>query len=134
MVEAADVPVVILCGGQGTRLRDVTENLPKPLVDIGGQPVLWHVMKLYGSYGFRRFVLCLGYRSWNIKEYFIRYRENLADFTVALGGDGALQYCNDAGMEDWEVTLAETGVATQTGGRLGRVAPYLRDDPVFALT
>src|SRR5947209_20628182 len=103
---AADIPVVILCGGQGTRLRDVTENLPKPLVDIGGQPVLWHVMKHYGAHGFRRFILCLGYRSWNIKEYFIRYRENLADFTVTLGHSGSLKYCDDGGTEDWEVTLA----------------------------
>lgn len=133
-IDPADVPVVILCGGQGTRLRDVTESLPKPLVDIGGQPVLWHVMKLYGSHGFRRFILCLGYRSWNIKEYFIRYRENLADFTVTLGGGGALQYRNDAGLEDWEVTLVETGVPTQTGGRLGRVAGYLEDADVFAVT
>src|SRR4051794_6967353 len=131
---AADIPVVILCGGQGTRLRDVTESLPKPLVDIGGQPVLWHVMKHYSAHGFRRFILCLGYRSWNIKEYFLRYRENLADFTVGIGDGSPVDFRNDAGLEDWEVTLAETGVPTQTGGRLGRVARYLADEPLFALT
>ena len=83
----ADIPVVILCGGMGTRIRDVTDAVPKPLIDVGGRPILWHVMKTYDHFGFRRFVLCLGYRSFDIKQYFLRYRENLADFTLHLKGD-----------------------------------------------
>ena len=69
-VDPADVPVVILCGGEGTRIREASEKLPKPLIGIGTQPILWHIMKLYGAHGFRRFVLCLGYKAWDIKEYF----------------------------------------------------------------
>src|ERR1039458_9113187 len=83
-LSAADVPVVILCGGLGTRLREATERLPKPLADIGDRPILWHIMKLYSHHGFRRFVLALGYKSSEIKSYFLRYRENLADFTLSL--------------------------------------------------
>ena len=79
------IPVMILSGGLGTRLREESERVPKPLVDIGERPILWHIMKLFGHFGFNRFVLCLGYKSWEIKEYFLRYREHLADFTVRLG-------------------------------------------------
>ena len=81
-LEPSELPVVILAGGMGTRLREATESVPKPLVDIGEQPILWHIMKLYGHYGFRRFILCLGYKSWLIKEYFLRYREHVSDFTL----------------------------------------------------
>jgi len=133
VTDPADIPVVILCGGLGTRLREVTERVPKPLVDIGGRPILWHIMKLYGAHGFRRFVLCLGYRSWDIKEYFLRYRENLSDFTVRLAGEHRPMFHNNLGNEDWEITLAETGVHTGTGGRIARVAQYL-DAPTFMLT
>jgi glucose-1-phosphate cytidylyltransferase len=133
VTDPADIPVVILCGGLGTRLREVTERVPKPLVDIGGHPILWHIMKLYGAHGFRRFVLCLGYRSWDIKEYFLRYRENLSDFTVRLAGEHTPLFHNNLGNEDWEITLAETGVHTGTGGRIARVAQYI-DRPTFMLT
>ena len=102
------MPVVILAGGLGTRLREATERLPKPLVPIGEQPILWHIMKLYGHHGARRFVLCLGYKSWNIKEYFLRYREQLSDVTVKLGGEHTAVFNNQPADEDWEVTLAET--------------------------
>jgi glucose-1-phosphate cytidylyltransferase len=132
-LERAEIPVVILCGGMGTRLREATESVPKPLVDIGGRPILWHIMKLYAHYGFRRFVLCLGYRSWNIKEYFLRYRENLADFTVRLADDHQPQYHNNLGDEDWEVTCVETGLLTGTGGRIGRIEAYI-DTDTFMLT
>lgn len=130
---AADVPVVILCGGLGTRIREASERLPKPLVDIGGKPILWHVMKTYGAHGFRRFVLALGYRSEDVKSYFLRFRENQADFTVALKGDSSPVFHNDAGGEDWEVTCVETGLTTGTGGRISRVREYL-DTDTFALT
>lgn len=129
----SDIPVVILCGGLGTRLREATENIPKPLVDIGGKPILWHIMKIYGHHGFRRFVLCLGYRSWDIKEYFLRYRENLSDFTIALKDGHEPVFHNDAGDEDWEVTCVETGLLTGTGGRIGRIERYV-DTDTFMLT
>ena len=80
-----DVPVMILCGGMGTRLREASEKLPKPLVDIGGKPILWHIMKLYGSHGYRRFVLCLGYKSELIKRYFLDYQAEVSDFTLHMG-------------------------------------------------
>jgi glucose-1-phosphate cytidylyltransferase len=129
----ADIPVVILCGGMGTRLREVTESVPKPLVDIGEKPILWHIMKLYHHYGFRRFVLCLGYKSWEIKEYFLRYREHRSDFTIRLRGEHELEYHNQLGDEDWEITCAETGLLTGTGGRLYRVQHYI-DTPTFMFT
>jgi glucose-1-phosphate cytidylyltransferase len=129
----AEIPVVILCGGMGTRIRDVTDAIPKPLIDIGGRPILWHIMKTYDHFGFRRFVLCLGYRSFDIKEYFLRYRENLADFTVHLKGNHDAVFRNDVGNEDWEVTCVETGLLTATGGRIGRVRKYV-DTSTFMLT
>jgi len=127
------IPVVILCGGLGTRLREATERLPKPLVDIGGRPILWHIMKLYAAHGFRRFVLPLGYRGWDIKEYFLRYRENLADFTVELRDRAGVTYHNDLGLEDWEVTLVETGLLSGTGSRISRVRRFV-DTQTFAVT
>jgi glucose-1-phosphate cytidylyltransferase len=130
---AADIPVVILCGGLGTRIREASESLPKPLVDIGGKPILWHIMKIYGAHGFRRFVLCLGYKSWQIKDYFLRYRENLSDFTVCLRDDHAPAFHNDVGDEDWEITCVETGLLTGTGGRIGRVQQFV-DSDTFMLT
>ena len=83
------IPVVILCGGMGTRLREETEYRPKPMVEIGEQPILWHIMKIYGAYGARRFVLCLGYKGWEIKQYFLRYHEMHRDFTLAMDGGRA---------------------------------------------
>ncbi len=127
------MPVVILAGGLGTRLREETQRVPKPLVEIGEQPILWHIMKLYGHYGFRRFILCLGYKSWLIKEYFLRYREQLADFTVSLADHSHPRFHNELGLEDWEVTCAETGLLTATGARLWRVRHYI-DTPTFMLT
>ena len=107
--QIAGMPVVILCGGQGTRLREHTDNVPKPMVEIGDQPILWHIMKLYGMRGFRRFILCLGYKSWVIKEYFLRYHERRRDFTVSMKGDPpAVRFHNHMGEEDWQVTCAET--------------------------
>jgi glucose-1-phosphate cytidylyltransferase len=130
-VQPQDVPVVILCGGMGTRLREASEKLPKPLVDIGGKPILWHIMKLYSAHGFRRFVLCLGYKGSQIKEYFLDYRDLLADFTLDME-TGEREYHNEA-HEDWEITFAETGLLTGTGGRIKRAAKYI-DAPTFMLT
>ncbi len=128
-----DVPVVILAGGLGTRLREETERVPKPLVPIGEKPILWHIMKLYGHYGTRRFVLCLGYKSWLIKQYFLRYREQLSDVTVQMNGEHRCVFHNTPADEDWEVTMAETGLLTGTGGRLQRVRQYV-DADTFMLT
>jgi glucose-1-phosphate cytidylyltransferase len=130
----AAMPVVILCGGQGMRLREHTENLPKPMVEIGEAPILWHIMKLYGARGFRRFVLCLGYKAWAIKQYFLRYHEMRRDFTVSMRGDPPeVQFHNQAGEEDWQVTCAETGVDSGTGGRLKLAERYV-DTDTFCFT
>ncbi len=129
----ARLPVVILCGGQGTRLREETEYRPKPMVEVGPYPILWHIMKIYSRYGLRRFVLCLGYKSWEIKRYFLNYNEMLRDLTVTLGDARGVRYHNELGREDWEVTLVETGQDTGTGGRLRRVRDYV-DTETFCFT
>ena len=125
---------VILCGGLGTRLREETEFRPKPLVDIGGRPILWHIMKLYAHYGFREFILCLGYRGNMIKEYFLNYEAMNNDFTICLGRKAHIQYNGDHEEQDFWVTLAETGAESMTGGRLKRVHKYLENEDRFMLT
>ncbi len=129
----ANTPVVILCGGMGTRLREASEKLPKPLVDIGGKPILWHIMKIYSHYGFRRFVLALGYKSDLVKRYFLDYREHAADFTLRLAKDAPPQFHGTEVIEDWEITFVETGLTTATSARVARVAEYL-DQEQFMLT
>jgi glucose-1-phosphate cytidylyltransferase len=126
--------VVILCGGLGTRLREETEFRPKPLVDVGGRPILWHIMKLYAHYGFRDFILCLGYRGNMIKEYFLNYEAMNNDFTIRLGRKAQIQYNGDHEEQDFWVTLAETGAESMTGGRLKRVQKYLAGEERFMLT
>jgi glucose-1-phosphate cytidylyltransferase len=123
-----EIPVVILAGGMGTRLREETEKLPKPLVPIGEKPILWHIMKIYGHYGFRHFILCLGYKSWLIKEFFLRYREQVSDFTLPLNSDHQPLFHDSNADENWEVTCAETGLTTATGARLWRVRDYITTD------
>ncbi len=132
-IQAADIPVVILCGGQGTRIREASEKLPKPLIDIGGRPILWHIMKMYGAHGFRKFVLCTGYKSWDIKEYFLRYRENVSDFTLSLQNGESPRFHDEGENEDWDVSIIDTGMETGTGGRLARVA-HLLDQPYFMVS
>ncbi len=129
----ADIPVVILCGGMGTRLREASEKLPKPLVDVGGKPILWHVMKTYSHFGFRRFVLCLGYKGDQIRRYFLDYREHSSDFTLELAAGHPPRWHGKAMAEDWEVTFVETGLQTGTGGRIRRVASHL-DRDIFLMT
>lgn len=126
--------VVILCGGQGTRMREETEYRPKPLVEIGGRPVLWHIMKIYAHHGFREFVLCLGYRGNMIKEYFLNYEAMTNDFTVCLGRRHEVNYHQEHPEQDFLVTLADTGANTMTGGRVRRAARYLADDELFMAT
>jgi glucose-1-phosphate cytidylyltransferase len=125
--------VVILCGGQGTRLREVSGDLPKPMVPVGGRPVLWHILKGFAHHGHKRFVLCLGYQGWQIKRYFLDYHLAAADFSLDLADPGQVEFHSPAPPEDWCVTLAETGEHAMTGARLRRVAKYLDGDD-FLLT
>ena len=125
--------VVILCGGLGTRLREETEYRPKPMVPVGGRPILWHIMKLYAQHGHKDFILCLGYKGEVIKEFFRNYHWNLSDVTLSLGKHPQIQYHNQHDEEDWNVTMIDTGQKTMTGGRLKRVLPYIQDD-TFLMT
>jgi glucose-1-phosphate cytidylyltransferase len=125
--------VVVLCGGLGTRLREETEFRPKPLVEIGGRPVLWHIMKMYAHAGFRDFVLCLGYRGNMIKEYFLNYEAMNNDFTICLGRKSHIEFEEVHNEQDFRVTLANTGLATMTGGRLHRAQKYV-DGDTFMMT
>ena len=123
--------VVILAGGLGTRLGEITSVKPKPMVEIGGRPVLWHVMKTYARYGFTEFVIALGYKSEIIKDYFINYRYHSHSLKVSLF-DGGIEVI-DGDCEDWTVHLLDTGKDTMTGGRIKRAAEYIGDEP-FMLT
>jgi glucose-1-phosphate cytidylyltransferase len=124
--------VVILCGGQGTRLREETEVRPKPMVEIGGRPILWHIMKLYAHYGLKDFVLCLGYKGYIIKDFFLNYEARMKDFTVRLGATPSVRFHNGHAEEGWSVTLAETGESAMTGARVRRTRRYF--DGPFCLT
>lgn len=123
--------VVILAGGQGTRLAEETDLRPKPMVEIGGRPILWHIMKHYARHGFTEFVVALGYRGEDIKRFFIDYVSLNGDMTVRTGTRGVERLHSEA--DDWTVHLVDTGLDTNTGGRVGRLAPWLRDGP-FMLT
>jgi glucose-1-phosphate cytidylyltransferase len=125
---------VILCGGQGTRIRDANELLPKPMLPIGGKPIVWHIMKMYARHGVKEFVLCLGYKGWLIKEFFLNYKAMTTDLTVTLGQHGAVELIGRTDEEDWRVTLAETGEETMTGGRVAAVRKYVEGDEPFLLT
>jgi glucose-1-phosphate cytidylyltransferase len=125
------VKVVILAGGQGTRLAEETETRPKPMVDIGGRPILWHIMKHYAQYGFTEFVIALGYRADDVKRFFVDYISLNGDMTVELG-DRAVQR-HEPERDAWTVHLVDTGLDTNTGGRVGRLRAWLGDEP-FLLT
>jgi len=128
-----NIPVVILCGGLGTRLREETEFKPKPMVEIGGKPVLWHIMKTYAYYGFRRFILCLGYKGDVIKDYFLNYEAMSNDFTIHLGSMNNLTYQSNHTEQDFDVTLVDTGLKTMTGGRVKRIERFI-DSDTFMVT
>ncbi len=112
---------VILCGGKGTRLREETEYRPKPMVPIGNRPILWHIMKTYAAHGIKDFVLCLGYKGEMIKDYFRNYLWMTSDITLGLGRKPAVKFHSRHDEEDWNVTLADTGEDTMTGGRISRI-------------
>ena len=117
---------VILAGGFGTRISEETSLKPKPMVEVGGRPILWHVMKIYSAHGIRDFVVCLGYRGYVIKEYFANYFLHSSDVTIDMR-DNSMQVHQSRG-EPWRISLVETGLETMTGSRLKRVAAYLEDD------
>lgn len=125
--------VVILCGGLGTRIRDVADDIPKPMIPIGGRPILWHIMKEYAHHGFNEFILCLGYKSWVIKRYFIDYYLQGADFSVRLDRPADVTIHSPSRQEDWRVTLVETGEEAMTGCRVKRIEKYITGD-TFQLT
>jgi glucose-1-phosphate cytidylyltransferase len=127
-----DYPVVILCGGRGTRFREQTETKPKPMIEVCGRPILWHIMSFYAGHGFREFVLCLGYQASVIKRYFLDYASIHSDFTVDLSEGGQVEL-HDAPMVDWKVTCVDTGLEAMTGARLKRVQRYIHTD-TFLLT
>jgi len=126
------VKAVILAGGRGSRLSEETSVKPKPMVDIGPRPILWHIMKIYHHYGVNDFILCLGYKGYVIKEYFSNYFLHNSDITVR--GDGGKITFHNSVAEDWSVTMVDTGEKTMTGGRLKRVARYLTPGEQFFLT
>lgn len=123
---------VILCGGLGTRLREETEYRPKAMVEVGGRPILWHIMRWYARFGVREFVLCLGYKGSLIKDYFLSYHAQVSDFTVDLSGRTPIAFHASGGpVEDWRVTCVDTGLDAMTGARLRKVLRFLRGDQFF---
>ncbi|MBF0483591.1 MAG: glucose-1-phosphate cytidylyltransferase [Candidatus Omnitrophica bacterium] len=124
--------VVILCGGQGMRLREETETKPKPMVEIGGMPILWHIMKTYATYGFKDFILCLGYKGEVIKEYFYNYEFLSNDFTIELGSKNVTVYPRHE-EQGWKVTLVDTGINAMTGSRVKKIEKFI-DGDTFMLT
>ena len=123
---------VILAGGLGTRISEETENIPKPMIRIGGMPIIWHIMKHYSSYGVNDFVICCGYKGYVIKEYFSNYFLHLTDVTINMRENKIKVHQKRA--EPWNVTLVETGGETMTGGRIKRIKRYVKDEEIFCLT
>lgn len=124
---------VILAGGRGTRIAEESHLRPKPMVTIGDMPILWHIMKIYDAHGIRDFVVCLGYRGYVIKEYFANYALHAAEAVTFDLSAGGMDF-HFGGAEPWRITLVETGLDTQTGGRLKRIKPWIEDDETFCLT
>ena len=127
-----NIKAVILAGGVGSRLQEETVSRPKPMVEIGGRPILWHIMKIYSHFGVRDFIVCLGYRGYQVKEYFANYVLHNSDVTVDLARNG-LEFHRSSG-EPWRVTLVDTGENTRTGGRLKRIASHVENGPDFFMT
>jgi glucose-1-phosphate cytidylyltransferase len=123
---------VILAGGLGTRLGEETSTRPKPMVEVGGMPIIWHIMKIYSTYGINEFIICLGYKGYMIKEFFANYHLHTADITIDLSNNRSEVHENWS--EPWKITLVETGAETMTGGRLKAVGQYLEKDKPFCMT
>lgn len=125
--------VVVLCGGYGTRIRDVADDIPKPMIPIGPHPILWHIMKYYAHFGHEDFVLCLGYKKQVIKDFFLNYEAHTKDFTICLGQGGNINFHTDHSESNWSVTLADTGLDSMTGARVAQIQKYVGDED-FMLT
>lgn len=123
---------VLLAGGLGTRFSEETDVKPKPMIEIGGRPILWHIMKIYAAHGVQDFIICLGYKGYVIKEYFSNYFLHMSDVTFDLRNN--IQQIHNNAAEPWNVTLVETGEDTMIGGRIKRILPYVADDEAFCLT
>lgn len=123
---------VILAGGLGTRLSEETSLRPKPMVEIGGRPILWHIMKMYSHYGINEFIICLGYKGYMIKDFFMNYSAHMSDLTIDLANNETTFH--NSRTEPWKVTLVDTGENTMTGGRLKRLKEHLKDDDTFCMT
>ncbi|MBD3322822.1 MAG: NTP transferase domain-containing protein [Chitinivibrionales bacterium] len=135
MVDLSNYKAVILCGGQGTRIRELSENIPKPLVPIGERPILWHIMKTYSFYGIKKFILCLGYKGEQIINYFENYHSRNHDFTMKISDRDRRRFHDnekeDCDVNDWEITFALTGLSTMTGGRIKRIEQYINEETFF---
>tara|TARA_R110002126_G_scaffold110918_1_gene248368 strand:- start:81557 stop:82333 length:777 start_codon:yes stop_codon:yes gene_type:complete len=125
--------VVILAGGYGTRIRDVADDIPKPMIPIGPYPILWHIMKTYASFGYTDFVICLGYKGQVIKDFFLNYEAYTRDLTIEFGENSGVVYHSDHDEANWKITLADTGTRSMTGSRISRIRDYVGDDD-FMLT
>jgi glucose-1-phosphate cytidylyltransferase len=125
--------VVILAGGYGTRIRDVADDIPKPMIPIGPYPIIWHIMKTYAAFGHREFVICLGYKGQVIKDFFLNYEAYTRDFTIQFGRDGGIVYHSDHDESDWKITLTDTGTQSMTGARVRRIQRYVEGEE-FMLT
>ena len=121
---------VILAGGYGTRIRDVSSVIPKPMIPIGGHPILWHIMKYYSTFNLNDFVLCLGHKGDVIKDYFLNYKKHRSDITLELAS-GNFSVENNQELEDWQVTFAETGKDSMTGARVKAIQKYIGDDEIL---
>ena len=128
-----NIPVVILCGGKGTRLSEETVSKPKPMVEIGGKPILWHIMKTYSHFGVKRFILALGYKGDYIKQYFYNYKYIGADISLKLDPKEKIKFLNHSDEKHWEIIFVDTGEETLKGGRIKRLEKYIQSD-LFHLT
>lgn len=125
--------VVILAGGYGTRIRDVADDIPKPMIPIGPYPILWHIMKSYAHFGHTEFIICLGYKGQCIKDFFLNYEAHTRDFTINLGSAGGVKYHSNHDELGWKVTLADTGTRSMTGARITRIKDFVQGED-FMLT
>ena len=118
---------VILAGGYGTRIRDVADNIPKPMIPIGPYPIIFHIMKLYAKFNHKDFIVCLGYKGQTIKDFFLNYETSTRDFSISFG-TGKITYHNDHTEDDWNVTLADTGLRSMTGSRISQIKNYVGNE------